>query len=626
MNHNTWISIVLIIVACTLPGCGGGSNVVSNSTDGTLSIEHVLAPTTADGQGAVSVNLIAPAGGPGTGTVTISSGNTSLVVFSPASQSVNSNGDATFYYTAKEVESNTVVPFTITVGSLSITKQITIYGTGALNITISLPSSADTYGTISAAFAGGAQTAGRKIAISSDRSANIALDTTEQPADSDGKTVFFYRVIGITSDTTITFTAKSDSQSVSRSILIPVNIINPEPPPPIQLVSAIAAVSTSPTHISIKGTGGFGRTETSIVTFIVRDSVGLPIANQIVDFTLDTSFGGITLVPFSATSDSAGIVKTIVNAGIVSTPLHVTASVRGKSISAKSDQLIISTGLPHQDGLSVSSSSANPEALGYDGLVVPVTAMLSDHFGNPAPDGTVVYFSTYGGSIEPFSSTVNGIATVDWRSQNPRPADGKAKIMAYCLGEESFTDINGNGLADPGEFTDIPEPFLSISGQTIRDAAVDPFIDYNGDGIYNAGDGKFNGVLQGNAFSGAARSLYVFKNVQITMSGSNATILPSALVIAQNSSTNVTLTITDENMNSLPEKTTIAFYSTTGGCSSGKGLTVSPASKTINNTGSQITFTTTLTNACLEPGIANLFVSVKTPKGIETIKEISVNY
>jgi hypothetical protein len=252
--------------------------------------------------------------------------------------------------------------------------------------------------------------------------------------------------------------------------------------------------------------------------------------------------------------------------------------------------------------------------------------MLSDHFGNPVTDGTAVYFMAYGGSIEANATTKNGIATVNWRSQSPRPADGKAKILVYAIGEESFTDLNGSGLADPGEFSDIPEAFLSKSGSATRNAAVDPYIDFNGDGVYNSGDGKFNGVLQGSAYLGSPRSLHVFKNFQIIMSGSIAKISPDTLIITQNSSTPANLTITDENGNSLPEKTTIVFSSTAGGCSTAKGLTITPTSKTINNTGTQTTFTTNLTNECTAAGSGNLIVTVKTPSGIETVKEIAVTY
>lgn len=532
MKFKTLIGMILIYIVGALSGCGGGSNVVSDDTTGILSIESIVTPAQSGGSGSVSVKLIAPKGGPGSGAVAISSTDSTLVTFSPASQSVNSGGKATFYFTTTEVQKDTVASFTVSIGTLSISKPITLTGVGS---------------------------------------------------------------------------------STGTAVTPPV-VIGPA-------VNSIAFVSASPTSITLKGTGGAGRTETSVVSFIVRDVTGQPISGQAVDFTLDTSVGGITLIPASAMSDASGIVKTIVNAGVVSTPVRVTATVRGAAISVKSDQLTVSTGLPHQDALSI-SADRNPEAWIFDGVEVPVTAMLSDHFGNPAPDGTSVYFTAFGGSIEPVGTTINGKATVKWRSQNPRPADGKAKILVYAIGEESFTDLNGNGLADAGEFTDIPEPFLAKSGNTTRDATADPFVDFNGDGVYNTGDGMFNGILQGSAYTGAARSLYVFNNSQIIMSGSTPVISPRKLTIVRNFTTTSILTISDENGNSLPGKTTITFSTTTGSCLK----SVTPATITVNNSAVQSYYGISIKNDCSAAGSDSLNITVKTPAGVETHEVISVTY
>lgn len=550
------ILMFLIYALCLLPGCSGGNDVVSDDTTGILSIESVNVPAQSGGSGTVSVKLVAPKGGPGSGTLSISSTDSSLISFSPTSQSASSSGTASFYFTTTAVQTDTVVTYTVTAGTLSISKQITL---------------------------------------------------------------------------------KATSSSSGVTVTSPA-------------VNSISFVSATPASISLKGAGGTGNTETSVISFIVKDVTGQPLAGQTIDFTLDTSVGGLSIIPTSAVSDSSGTVKTIVNAGVISTPVRVAATVRSTAISVKSDQLTVSTGLPHQDGLSISSSPRNPEALDYDGAESTITAMLSDHFGNPVPDGTSVYFTTYGGSIEPAGTTSNGKTTVKWRSQNPKPADGIITILAYAIGEESFTDLNGNGLADIGEFKDLPEAFLAKSrtfdsSRTycnpassnfnpqldstncfVRDPQLDPFIDFNGDGVYNTGDGSFNGILQGTAFRGAPRSIYIFKNYQIIMSGSKAIVSPTSLTIAQNTSTKRTLTITDTNGNSLPEKTTIGFSSTIGGCPSTSGLTISPASKTVDNTGTQINFDVTLSNECTVAGSGILTVTVKTPNGIETNQDIAVAY
>ncbi len=532
-------SILICLAFFSLSACGGGSNVTSDDSTGILSIENVVAPSKSGGSGTIAVKLVAPKGGPGSGSVSISSTDSALISFSPSSQSVSSSGSATFYFTSTEVQADTTVSYTVTVGTLSITKPITLPG------------------------------------------------------------------VSISTGTTVT----------------PPVVTSPA-------VNSIAFVSASPTSITLKGAGGAGRTETSIVSFIIRDVTGQPLAGQTIDFTLDTSVGGITLIPAFAVSDSTGTVKTIVNAGIVSTPVRVTANVRGSSISVKSDQLTVSTGLPHQDGLSVAFSSHNPEAWKYDNEIVSVSAMLSDHFGNPVPDGTSVYFTAFGGSIEPAGTTKNGIATVNWRSQNPRPTDGIAKILVYAVGEESFTDLNGNGLADAGEFTDIPEAFLSKSGKLTRDAATDPFIDFNGDGIYNVGDGRFNGIFQGASSIGSPRTINVFSNSTITMSGSDAFISslgpPERIDVntggfaigGTGTSTRVTISIVDLNNNIMPKETTTAF-SFAGTC-----LTASPASANYRVTAAD----TSIKNNCTGSGTDTLIVTVTTPRGNITRNYIDISY
>jgi hypothetical protein len=651
MKLNSWFWLFLIYVLCTLPGCGGGSNVVSDDTTGILSIEDITVPAQSGGSGTISVKLIAPKGGPGSGTVTISSTGSSLVSFTPASQSVNANGAATFYYTSSEVQADTVVSFTVTVGTLSISKPVTLPGVGTLSLALTLPATADSNGTVTASFANGAKAFGRSVKISSDQPANIAFNSTEQPANAQGQAIFTFRILPFSTDTTATFTATATAtnQTIVKSILIPGVTVTPpvvtNPP-----VNSISFVSASPTYITLKGVGGAGRSETSIVSFVVRDVTGQPLVGQTVDFALDTSVGGLSLNPASVVSDVSGSVKTMVIAGVIATPVRVTATVRGTAISVKSDQLTVSTGLPHQNGLSLSATTLRPEAWKYDNVEVPVTAMLSDHFGNPVPDGTSVYFTAYGGSIEPAGTTQNGIATVKWRSQNPRPADGIAKILVYAIGEESFTDLIAlNGLADPGEFTDLPEAFLAKSWTTdstrkycnpwvsdynpsldstgclVRDPSVDPAIDFNGDGVYNTGDGKFNGVLQGSAYLGAPRSLHIFKNFQIIMSGSDASISaigpldpdrPGIKIDPPGTTTRVSILIRDINGNIMPEDTSTSF-SFAGTC-----LSATPSSDKFRSTTAIIS----IKNTCIGSSSDTLYVTVTTPKGNVTRDSINISF
>nr|WP_315402165.1 hypothetical protein [uncultured Duganella sp.] len=341
----------------------------------------------------------------------------------------------------------------------------------------------------------------------------------------------------------------------------------------VQAASAgqLAFVSALPQNIALKGTGGAGRQESATVTFKVLDRSGNPVSGQAVNFSLDTSAGGLTLNPASATTGSGGLVTTSVAAGTVNTPVRVSASLPGTTLSTLSDQLVVSTGVPDQNGFSLSSVIRNIEGGQYNGCPAPfgtlITARLSDHFRNPAPDGTAVSFTAEGGSVDASCLTgltnttltdgtvitqrgTPGECTVRYCAGNPRPADGRVTVLAYALGEESFVDTNGNNLFDNGEgYTDLGEPFRNdravtganangiddawTSGNAVR-AGGEPYIDSNGSGAWNqAGNGAYNGVLQStpNVNTGNANTVHVRQGLVMVLSNSspNVSLLDQAV-------------------------------------------------------------------------------------------------
>jgi hypothetical protein len=309
----------------------------------------------------------------------------------------------------------------------------------------------------------------------------------------------------------------------------------------------IAFVSALPQNIALKGTGGAGRQESSTVTFKVLDRNGNPVSGQSVNFALSTSVGGLSLNPGSSTTGADGIVSTVVAAGTINTPVRVMATLAGTSITTLSDQLVISTGIPDQNSFSLSTQIFNVEGGNYDGCESPVGSRirvsLADHFNNPVPDGTAVSFTAEGGTVDASCLTglvnttltdgtvikqkgIPGECSVRFCSANPRPADGRITILAYALGEESFTDVNGNNLFESAEaFQDLGEPLRNDRAITNRNAnanwsvnanslsPIDPddvwatgsavrasgetFIDSNaGGGWDRSGDGIYNGVLK----------------------------------------------------------------------------------------------------------------------------------
>lgn len=395
-----------------------------------------------------------------------------------------------------------------------------------------------------------------------------------------------YRSNGCFPEDTVTVTVITGGDAVTGNTVIPINEA---------ALGSIEFVSVSNDYISLKGTGGQGRSETSVVQFRVLDENANPAPQQQVTFELTNDAGGISISPNTAQSDNDGLVQTVVRSGDVPGAVRVLAYVTPEDqapgnhenrISAVSDVLIISTGLPDNNSFSLSAGILNPEGLSHDGEVVAVTAHLADHFNNPVPDGTAVYFTTEGGSIQPGCTTVNGNCLVEWRSQDTRPfADsslyqnsvahkcdsyfganapctfgirnpdnsrdnplgGRTSILAHAVGEESFTDLNGNGRFDSGEYYsgyDLPEAFVDHNENNVFDGiscsdATNPcdpansdggefeeFWDFNNDGSYTAADGVYNGYLCSSAALAAGdckwEPLHVRRNLFMVMSGSHA--------------------------------------------------------------------------------------------------------
>jgi hypothetical protein len=222
-----------------------------------------------------------------------------------------------------------------------------------------------------------------------------------------------------------------------------------------QTLGYLSFVSAEPASIRIKGAGGTGLSESSLITFKVISANGQPVAQQSVNFSLDTTVGGIGFASGAATttstSNSAGLVSASVLSGTVPTPVRVSATAVGnneESVTSQSEQLTINTGLPQQLGFSLSADLLNPEAANRDGEKVAITAYASDSFGNPAPDETKINFIAEGGQIVSNCSTVNGTCSVEWTSANPRVPNHRITVLAYALGHETFFDSNGNNVFD----------------------------------------------------------------------------------------------------------------------------------------------------------------------------------
>ncbi len=469
-----------------------------------------------------------------------------------------------------------------------------------------------------------------------------------------------YLAQGCVGDDSINVTANAGGVNLSATATV--NVLSAE-------VGSIEVVSATPENIAIQGAGGIGGSESSTVVFRVRDVNGNPVNGQLVDFSLNTQVGGISLTPAQATTNTDGLVQTVVNSGTVATTVRVTASVHDSDplIITQSSQLVVSTGIPDQNSFSLSAETLNPEAWGVDGVAVEVTARLADHFNNPVPDGTAVSFFTEGGSIQPSCTTVGGKCSVIWTSQEPRPTGktlagtgqtpevlntmgqpfgGRATILATAIGEESFPDLNGNGRFDASEMSaflgtgvsgrpyDLAEAFNDYNEDGIYNPAVaggeaagelEEFVDFNGNAVFDGKDGLYNGVLCSvPAHAGCSptqHSTNVRAQLVLVMSGSAANLTLNSpasgtLTLQGESTGSVSVTIADLHGQPMPKGTTVKFTTTVGSI-------VGPSSFTWandnHNGGGMFSVAVKGVNTNGETKTGSVIVEVSTPGGIVSV-------
>jgi len=217
------------------------------------------------------------------------------------------------------------------------------------------------------------------------------------------------------------------------------------------LAHSIALVNVATNQISVYGVGG---TESSIITWEVRDSLGFPIDidhRDTVAFSLIGTpvTGGAYISPAFALTNASGRVATIINSGTVSGVLQVVASLHRESdnytVTSTPVLITVNAGLPDLNHFSVGPALFNFPGLDWINRTDQIIVQVGDKYTNPVKKNTAVYFSTTGGIIDASGFTdVAGHATVNVYSGAPRPSDailgpGFAYITATTLGENGAT-------------------------------------------------------------------------------------------------------------------------------------------------------------------------------------------
>ncbi|MFT4995001.1 MAG: hypothetical protein ACI965_002043, partial [Paraglaciecola sp.] len=372
-------------------------------------------------------------------------------------------------------------------------------------------------------------------------------------------------------------------------------------------IGSLQFISASPHNIVLLGAGGQNGQSVSSLVFQVNGALGNPLSQQTVNFSLNTNTGGLSLSPDSGITNSQGQVSTRVTAGNVPTAVRVmarTSTTEDIVISTQSDLLSVSTGLPDQNSFTFSADDLNPEGQNINGVKVTLVARLADTFNNPVPDGTVINFTTEGGSVEPSCTSSNGTCNVIWNSANPKVADHRITILATAIGHETLFDSNGNNSYDNADgagftdgtdsgfgnsrygrtgFVDHSEAWRDDNENGVRDTS-EVFLDYNNSGGFDEPDTFFNGpqCLADNACEeGSAKTLHVRKALVLVTSSSNAlldivdasdavifsnhqNVGDPSLSLAPGESMSFTLRYSDTAIQPIASGSTIAIASTAG--------------------------------------------------------------
>lgn len=310
-------------------------------------------------------------------------------------------------------------------------------------------------------------------------------------------------------------------------------------------------------HIGVKG-GGI--TEIAALVFNVRDSNNNPVPDGTqITFSLGTPFGGGERLSAATGTTSGGTVSVSLQSGTISGVATVTASVAlaGSPVISTEARVTIVAGLPEVKHFSIAPEFLNVAGYRTFGLEVPVTAYLGDRYSNPVPGGTPVSFFSEGGLITVKSGeaptnltqTDNGQASAVVITAAPLPSTistltgtpGGSTILAVTVGQEAFTDANGNGVFDSGEpFEDMGEPYIDANDNGSHDAG-EFYIDNNMNGVYDGPSGQWDG------------NTVIWATTRILFSGQTAppVLAPSSFAIADGGSQAFSLFVADVNGNPL---------------------------------------------------------------------------
>lgn len=483
-----YLRFLCALVATLLAACGGGGGspgaTSSGGNSGTTAGTPTVTLTIVNASNAVVTSVTVGGGFQARATVRSSSGSAlanTLVTFSLTDSAIATLSQTTALTDASGVASVPIAPASITaVGAATLTATVTATsstgtsatGTGRTDFAVtaaglslspisvgstSLASGGNTTLSVTALINSVAST-GTPVNVSFSTSCGQinGLDTAAGGVGvtTNGSGVASAAYTSVNKDGTlcsgaVNITATSVGATTRTAVL---TVAAP-------VANAINFVSATPAQIFVAGSGSV---EQSIVLFKVSAAAGTALPGVSVVFSIQTNPGGVGLNASGSTSnvtvttDQAGQASVSVFSGTIPGPVKVRAAlVSSPTVFAESQNLTIASGPPSQRFMSLSVATGNIEGWKVDGTSTTLTARIADRQGNAVADGTVVNFTTEGGQVANScaTTTVNKISScsVNFISQNPRPAGGRVSVLAYLAGSKDYDDNNQNNIYDAGD-------------------------------------------------------------------------------------------------------------------------------------------------------------------------------
>jgi hypothetical protein len=344
-----------------------------------------------------------------------------------------------------------------------------------------------------------------------------------QPTVSDNNVKFIYTPKGCVGDDVVSFSATASGKTVTVGTYKLVTAG--------ENVGSILFISASPTQIPIS-TDGPNSGGLSIVTFKVVGPSGAGVAGEQVEFKIDGTAGGVTLVNLTDISDSQGLVRAQVRSGTTPNNVTVIASHAKSNATKRSEGLTVASGLALKGNFTLALDVFNPNAYSILSAtdLVNVSVAVRDASGNAVIDGTVVNFTIpEAGIVSASCQTVKGVCSVGWKPTGKQPADGRVRMAAIVKASEHFSDKNGNLIFDDGDVfdldsDDLDEPYVDLDEDGEYQVG-EPFTDSNLNGARDLADGKWNGLnCQHTSLCGSSKSVDLQESTVFHLSSLTPTI------------------------------------------------------------------------------------------------------